>query len=261
MSETRARRTATSRSTAARRVVDFADFLIGAPVGYNQCSQQFLDSRSRYGGAFFQDVVQGQAESHIEPWAAVGSEHAVVRHAGEDRDHRARACSPPCSRQRRQAGWCPGDPGIPRTLAPTDYNNFAPRVGIAYSPGFQDGVLGKVFGGPGKTSIRASFGMYYTSIEDLNLFYEVGDAPFGLYWVSPEPTMFDEPFRTRSTGASQTQRFPFQFPIPGDRRTRRSTTRFTCRSLIRRVTPSTTDCRTRSTTTSLCNGRLPAQPC
>ena len=24
--------------------------------------------------------------------------------------------------------------------------------------------------------------MYYTSIEDLNLFYEVGDAPFGLYW-------------------------------------------------------------------------------
>jgi hypothetical protein len=57
--------------------------------------------------------------------------------------------------------------------------------------------------------------MYYTSIEDLNLFYEVGDAPFGLYWVSPEPTMFDEPFRTRSTGASQTQRFPFKFPVPG----------------------------------------------
>ena len=57
--------------------------------------------------------------------------------------------------------------------------------------------------------------MYYTSIEDLNLFYEVGDAPFGLYWVSPEPTMFDEPFRTRSSGASQTQRFPFKFPTPG----------------------------------------------
>jgi hypothetical protein len=52
-------------------------------------------------------------------------------------------------------------------------------------------------------------------VEDLNLFYEVGDAPFGLYWVSPEPTMFDEPFRTRSTGASQTQRFPFTFPVPG----------------------------------------------
>ena len=114
-------------------------------------------------------------------------------------------------------GWVvPGDPGIPKTLAPTRYNNFAPRVGIAYSPGFTRRASAKVFGGPGKTSIRAAFGVYYTAIEDLNLFYEVGDAPFGLYWVSPEPTMFDEPYRTRSDGASQGQRFPFTFPIPGD---------------------------------------------
>jgi hypothetical protein len=75
----------------------------------------------------------------------------------------------------------PGDPGIPTTLAPTRYNNFAPRFGLAYSPGFSEGALGKIFGGPGKTSIRASFVIYYTSIEDLNLFYEVGDAPYGLY--------------------------------------------------------------------------------
>jgi hypothetical protein len=58
--------------------------------------------------------------------------------------------------------------------------------------------------------------MYYTSIEDLNLFYEVGDAPFGLYWVSPNAPMFDQPFLTRSDGSSQTQRFPFTFPVPGD---------------------------------------------
>jgi hypothetical protein len=113
-------------------------------------------------------------------------------------------------------GWVvPGDPGIPSTLAHTHYNNFAPRLGLAYSPGFTDGVGKKIFGGPGKTSIRASFGIYYTSIEDLNLFYEVGDAPFGQYWVSPQPTMFNEPFRTRADGISQTQRFPFTFPIPG----------------------------------------------
>jgi hypothetical protein len=49
----------------------------------------------------------------------------------------------------------------------------------------------------------------------LNLFYEVGDAPFGLYWVSPNPVLFEEPFRTRADGSSQTQRFPFTFPIPG----------------------------------------------
>ena len=113
-------------------------------------------------------------------------------------------------------GWVvPGDPGIPSTLAPTHYNNFSPRLGLAYSPGFADGALGKIFGGPGKTSVRASYGIYYTSVEDLNLFYEVGDAPFGLYWVSQNPPMFDLPFQTRLDGSSQTQRFPFTFPKPG----------------------------------------------
>jgi hypothetical protein len=114
-------------------------------------------------------------------------------------------------------GWVvPGDPGIPSTLSPTRYKNFGPRLGLAYSPGFKEGALGKIFGGPGKSSIRASYGMYYTSIEDLNLFYEVGDAPFGLYWVSPNAPMFDQPFLTRADGSSQTQRFPFTFPVPGD---------------------------------------------
>jgi hypothetical protein len=110
----------------------------------------------------------------------------------------------------------PGDQGIPKTLAPTKYDNFGPRIGLAYSPGFSDGLLGAVFGGPGKSSIRAAFGLYYTSIEDLNLFYEVADAPFGLYWATPVPVMFDEPFRQRLTGASIGQRFPFTAPIPGD---------------------------------------------
>jgi len=109
----------------------------------------------------------------------------------------------------------PGDPGIPKTLAPTRYNNLGPRLGLAYSPGFSDGALGKIFGGPGKTSIRAAFGLYYTSVEDLNLFYEVADAPFGLYWTSPVSVMFDQPFLIRATGQSLGQRFPFTAPVPG----------------------------------------------
>src|SRR5205085_7162909 len=120
-------------------------------------------------------------------------------------------------------GWVvPGDPGVPRGLAPTQWTNFAPRVGVAYSPGFADGVGQKIFGGPGKTSIRAAFGIYYSSIEDLQLFYEVGDAPFGLYWNSPQPTLFDQPFVTCAAGIPQTpdqttntHRFPFTFPTPG----------------------------------------------
>ena len=45
-----------------------------------------------------------------------------------------------------------------------DYKDFGPRVGIAYSPSFSQGLLGNVFGGPGKSSIRAGFGMVYDRI-------------------------------------------------------------------------------------------------
>jgi len=40
-------------------------------------------------------------------------------------------------------------------------DNFAPRVALAYSPGFSSGLLGALFGGPSRSSIRAGFGMYY----------------------------------------------------------------------------------------------------
>ena len=44
---------------------------------------------------------------------------------------------------------------------PMNKDNFAPRFSVAYSPGFQDGLLGALFGGPSKSSIRAGIGMYY----------------------------------------------------------------------------------------------------
>ncbi len=74
----------------------------------------------------------------------------------------------------------PTDPGVPRTLAPPGNLDFAPRIGLAYSPtARKDTVLGKILGGPGKTSIRAGFGMYYTAIEALTVGILAGNAPFG----------------------------------------------------------------------------------
>jgi len=197
--------------------VDFADYLLGAPTasgGYNQCSMQFLDSRTRYGGAYAQDSWKVKPNLTLNlglrwevsmPWYDTqGKIETIV--PGEQSTQFPTA----------PKGWVvPGDPGIPSTLSPTRYNNFAPRLGLAYSPGFTDGILHKIFGGPGKSSIRASYGIYYTSIEDLNLFYEVGDAPFGLYWTSPVAVLMEEPWLDRQTGQSLGQRFPFTFPIPG----------------------------------------------
>jgi hypothetical protein len=199
--------------------VDFADYLIGAPTGqggYTQAALQLLDSRTRYGGAYAQDT-----------WKATPN---LTLNLGL----RWEVSMPWYDTQGKIQTWVPGkqsvvfpgsptglvfpgDPGIPKTLAPTRYNNFGPRLGLAYSPSFHDGILGKVFGGPGKTSIRAAYGLYYTSVEDLNLFYEVADAPFGLYWSSPSPVLFEEPFRNRLDGGTDGngQRFPFTVPIPG----------------------------------------------
>ena len=198
---------------------DMADFLLGATCNtcggaYIQAAKQVLDSRTRYGGAFVQDTWKVTPnltlnlglrwevsmpwydwQGKIQTWVS-GQQSTVFPLAPEGLVF-------------------PGDKGIPKTLAPTTYNNFGPRLGLAYSPGFSDGVLGKIFGGPGKTSIRAAYGMYYTSVEDLNLFYEVADAPFGLYWQSPASVLFDQPFLIRQSGQSLGQRFPYTLPIPG----------------------------------------------
>ena len=48
-------------------------------------------------------------------------------------------------------GWVvAGDPGIPRTVAPVRYDNFAPRIGLAYSPKAKGGLTRRLFGGPRK---------------------------------------------------------------------------------------------------------------
>jgi hypothetical protein len=51
--------------------VDYADFLIGAPAQYVQCTEQFLNNRSRYGGIFGGGLLEDDAESHVEPRSAL----------------------------------------------------------------------------------------------------------------------------------------------------------------------------------------------
>jgi hypothetical protein len=73
----------------------------------------------------------------------------------------------------------PGDKGIPPALTSTYYNAFAPRIGLAYSPDFSSGLLGKLFGNNGKTSIRTGWGMFYNPIEQLVLAQFGAEPPFG----------------------------------------------------------------------------------
>ncbi len=194
---------------------DFADYLLGAPANYIQCSYQILDSRTRYGGLFAQDSWR------IKPNLTLNyGLRWEVSMPWYDTQNKLETIVPGLQSQvfpNSPTGWVfPGDPGVPSTLAPTRWKDFGPRLGIAWSPNASSGMLGWLTGGPGKTSIRAAYGLYYTAVEDLTMFTEVADAPYGLYWVSSAPPTFDQPFLTRADGSSQGQRFPFILPTPGD---------------------------------------------
>ncbi|HEV2499895.1 MAG TPA: TonB-dependent receptor [Terriglobia bacterium] len=191
--------------------LDFADFLIGAPASLTQSSRQFLDSRTKYAGAFAQDswrvrpsltVNYGLRWEFSQPWYDTQNKTETII-PGEQS-----VVFPGAPK-----GWLvPGDPGVPQTLAPTKYDGFSPRFGLAYSPNLSSGLLSKLTGGPGRTSIRLGYGMFYTSVEDLTQFIEVGDSPYGLFYVSPVPPLFAAPYIDRGTGNSEGPRFPFAFP-------------------------------------------------
>ncbi len=178
--------------------IDFADFLIGAPDSLTQASPQILDSRSKYYALYGQDswrVTSNFVFNYGLRWEASMPWY--------DTQNKIETIIP--GKQSVKFPGAPpgyvvaGDPGVPRTLAPTQWHNFSPRLGFAYSP-------------DAKTSIRAGFGLYYTSVEDLSQFLEVGDPPYGLYYGSAAPPLLESPYITRSSGQSVGQRFPFPYP-------------------------------------------------
>jgi hypothetical protein len=191
--------------------VDFVDYLIGAPDGFGQQSFQILDTRDLYYGAYVQDSWRvrpsltfnyGLRWEVSTPWYDATNKLEVFKPGEQSLDF-------PTSPQGQVE---PLDPGIPRTLAPIKYHNFAPRIGIAWAPGGGSGALGKMLGGPGKTSFRIGYGVFYQGIEDATSYYESGDAPYGQDWIEPTPPLMDTPYVIRSSGVFVGIKFPFAFP-------------------------------------------------
>jgi hypothetical protein len=193
---------------------DFADYLIGAPDLFIQSSRQALDARSKAGALYFQDSYRVRSNFTVnwglrwefsDPWY--------------DTQNKIEAFNPGQQSTvfpNSPLGWIfPGDKGIPPSLAPTKYNNFAPRLGLAWAPAPEGAILKKIFGGAGKSSIRAAAGIFYTTIDTTGQNYETGDAPYGYYYVSPSLIYFDTPYKSRTSGADPGQRFPFTPPPKG----------------------------------------------
>jgi hypothetical protein len=172
---------------------DFADFLLGVPSGYIQAAGTPFFLRNRYGGAFAQDswrmrsnltLNYGLRWDYMQPWydkydqiqTFVPGQQSVVYPGAP-------------------LGLVfPTDAGIPRTLSPAR-NTFSPRIGLAYAP-------------DERTSIRASFGLFYTAIPGLSAGIMYSIPPYGYNYLSPAPPLFDQPFITAADGTNNGQPFP-----------------------------------------------------
>jgi hypothetical protein len=193
---------------------DFADFLLGLPNLYTQGYSPAFYERSKYVGLYAQDswritsnltlnygvrwdVIAPWTEEHNQTGTLIPGEQSVVFPTAP-------------------TGFVfPGDPGVPPTIAPTRYNNFSPRIGLAYSPAWHNSFLRKLTGGPGKSSVRAGYGRFFTAIEGQTLAFETGNAPYGLTYTSPEHPLFNNPLIGAVTGTQYPQEFPVNVPPYG----------------------------------------------
>jgi hypothetical protein len=190
--------------TGSETGLDFADFLLGVDSSYTQGDAQHFYNRNLLAGAYAQDSWQarpgltlnyGLRWDRLPPWyekynqlqtLVPGEQSVVFPNAPE-------------------GIVFPGDPGVPRTLAATQYADFGPRVGVAWSPSW--------LGGVGKTSLRASWGQFYTPVEGLSPAVMSGNPPYGITYTSAVPTLFDTPWTAAADGSSLNANGEARFPL------------------------------------------------
>jgi len=194
----------------------YADFLLGLPDFYSQQSSPNFYESAADGGLFAQDsyrirknltINYGIRWDYVTPWAE--KYHQITTFV-----------------QGIQSQIFPGAPlgylvpgdilpdghMIPNGIAPTPLDNFSPRFGLAWSPAPANGLLSKLAGGPGKTSIRLGGGRFVSSPQGLTVAYPTGNPPYGLTYTSPESPVMETPFIGVLTGAQYIQQFPVQVP-------------------------------------------------
>ena len=189
---------------------EFADFLIGVASNYNQADSQTYYARHKYAAGFAQDSWRLRSNLTIN----FGVRWDLMQYWSEKYNQI------PTFNLGQQSQVYPTAPrglvyatdqGVPNTLVPQK-NVFAPRFGIAYSPTKTSGLWGKLVGGPGKTSIRAGYGLFYSVIEGNTIAIDEPQPPYGLSYTSPAPPLFATPFISAADGAVHVQPFPLAFP-------------------------------------------------
>jgi hypothetical protein len=144
----------------------FADFLIGKPVRLLQASPYHRNAKTWDGYVFAQDDFHisnrltlnlGLRYSIFQPFGITGNRTNTFR-AGQKSTVNPNA----------PLGMVfPGDQGIQNGLVPTDYNNIAPRIGMAFDPK-----------GDGTMSIRFAYGLFFEDLRSDIFTYAAVNQPF-----------------------------------------------------------------------------------
>jgi len=170
----------------------YPDFLLGLPDSYGQGSAQVENVRSTALYLFAQDSWKIRPNLTLNyglRWELNTPIADISKHVQTFRPGQVSKIYPcedtvntDCASMTPVGLVVPGDPGVPGGLTQTYHKAFAPRIGIAWSPGTS-----------GKTSIRTGWGMFYNPIEQLVLEQFSAEPPFGVS-TFPVNTLFNTPF-------------------------------------------------------------------
>ena len=192
---------------------DFADFLLGVPTNYNQASSNTYYPRHKYISGFGQDSWRVKSNFTLN----FGLRWELMQYWSEKYNQNPTFI---LGEQSRVYPTAPtglvyvGDAGVPKTLVPQRHR-FSPRIGLAYTAKGGNGWAGKILGGPGKTSLRAGYGIFYSVIEGNTAAIDEPQPPYGLSYTSPAPPLFATPFVSAADGSIHVNPFPLNVPPYG----------------------------------------------
>jgi hypothetical protein len=196
----------------------FADLLLGVASNFTQSSGSPLYLRNRYEGVYGQDSWRARNDltinaglrwdvimpfwekyNQIQTWIPGAVVHALSRSA------------PRIGGRRRSRNSQDARAHQLQELRAKNRLRLCAKV--------RSWILEALFGGDGKSSIRASYGIFYTEFPGLAAGVMYGVPPFGYNYLSPAPPLLATPFITAATGSTtgSGSRFPFRrtmFPRP-----------------------------------------------
>jgi hypothetical protein len=216
------------------------NYLLGLPDSYSQGSANAVDVRTKQFDLFAQDAwhlrpnltlnygirwewntPQGDAGNRIQAFrpgqatsiypCVLSSSDPLLGSLGSS------DCSPqgPAGSVFPLGIVFPGDPGVPAGLTNSYLRAFAPRLGLAWSPNWSSGWLAKVSGGPGRSSVRLGWGMFYDSNEELILGENfTAQPPFGGSTTTSN-IFFNTPFLGQDGSITPNPFHGFLDPKPG----------------------------------------------